>query len=44
MHAGGDQAGDVGDIGQEIGADPVGDGAKTLPVDDERVGRDSRRR
>ncbi len=38
MHAGGDEAGDVGNVGHQVGAAFVGDGAEALPVDDHRVG------
>jgi hypothetical protein len=38
VHAGGDQAGDVGHVDEQVGADLVGDGAEARPVDDLRIG------
>ena len=39
MQAGRDEAGDVGHVDEEQGADAVGDGRHALEVDDARVGR-----
>src|SRR5690606_14741388 len=38
VHAGGDQAGDVGHVDEQVRADLVGNGAETRPVDHLRVG------
>ena len=39
IEPGGDQSRDMGDVGDEIGPDPVGDVPEALPVDHPRVGR-----
>ena len=39
MHAGGDEPGDVRDVGEQVRADRVGDRTKTREVDDARVRR-----
>jgi hypothetical protein len=39
MEPGGDEAGNVGDVREQIGADAVGDLAEALPVHDKRVCR-----
>ena len=39
VEPGGDQAGEMGHIHQQIGADLVGDGADPGEVDDARIGR-----
>ena len=41
MYARSDQTGDVGDVGQQVGAHFVGDVAEALPIDDEGVGRET---
>ena len=38
MHASGDQAGEVGHVDHEVGADFVGDGAHAGEVEDARIG------
>ena len=39
MHAARDQTGEMRHVDHEIGADPIGDLAEALEVDDARIGR-----
>jgi len=40
--AGGDQPRDVRHVDEQVRADRIGDGAKARPIDDTRIGRESR--